>query len=139
MNVAELYGQKTRVRVLGVLALENSFLFVNHAGLNAENVFWHFPGGGIDANETIKNALIREFREETGLEIEILNYLGIREYVKAPLHAVELYFSVKIISGQLMVGHDPELNIIKDVAYLGKDELLKIPENQRSSSIFDFI
>ena len=30
---------------------------------------WEFPGGKVEKNETLKNALIREFREEIGIEI----------------------------------------------------------------------
>ena len=32
--------------------------------------YWHLIGGHVEENETLKNALRREFKEETGLEIE---------------------------------------------------------------------
>ena len=38
--------------------------------------FWSFPGGGRDEKETIEEATIRETKEETGLDITIINKLG---------------------------------------------------------------
>lgn len=33
--------------------------------------FWHVVGGQVEDNETLKEAVIREFKEETNLDVEV--------------------------------------------------------------------
>jgi ADP-ribose pyrophosphatase YjhB (NUDIX family) len=75
---------------------------------------WHLPGGGLDHAEDPRKAVIREFAEETGLDVEVI---GIRE-VSADLiefprlgvlqHHDRLVFDVRVRGGDL-VPEDGEL------------------------------
>lgn len=38
---------------------------------------WHFPGGVVEKNESPEEALLREIKEETNLEVKIKDIMGI--------------------------------------------------------------
>ena len=42
---------------------------------------WEMPGGQVEEGESIKNAAIRETKEESGVDIEIIKFCGISQNV----------------------------------------------------------
>jgi 8-oxo-dGTP diphosphatase len=127
-EIAEVYGNKVRIRVCGVCWKGESVLMVKHKF--GEKDFWAPPGGGIEFGESIQSALKREFLEETGLQVKVQRFLFGCEFVKASLHAIELFFEVEWVSGELMKGDDPELSIIQDVQFLTAEQLRSFPKDE---------
>lgn len=133
-EVLKLYGNRLRLRVCGLYREGDQLLMVRHRGIGPTNVFWCPPGGGAQFGETAPAALIREFVEETGLEVEIGDMLFVNEFMQAPLHALELFFEVKATGGLLKQGTDPEMStegqIIQEVRLMHFDEIKSYPPEE---------
>lgn len=118
-KVIAQFGNRLRTRVCGICIESNKILMVKHKNLG-ETHLWAPPGGGVHYAERLEQALQREFLEETQLEIELEHFLFTHEFLAPPLHAVELFFKVRITGGQLSKGIDPELKddqIIEQVSF----------------------
>jgi len=65
------------------------------------NGCWQLPGGKIDWMETATEGVIRETKEETGLQIRFPEFLGYSNdfFPKANKHYVTLYFATSEFSG----------------------------------------
>jgi len=122
--VQEFYGNRLRLRVCGLCTNQDQLLLVNHQLSRAGNL-WIPPGGGLEFGESVTDGLRREFIEETGLHVEVEEFLFTSEFLQPPLHAIELFFRVKVVGGTLKTGRDPELkeSIIREVKFVSWQEL----------------
>jgi 8-oxo-dGTP diphosphatase len=137
-EIDEKFGGRLRLRVNGVLLEEDRILMIKHQ-MSGDRFFWNVPGGGMEYNSNTVDNLKREFLEETGLEISVNDLLCVHEFLKPPLHAVELYFEVSNVGGELKKGADPELaenrQIITALEFLTVEELAKI-KNEEKHQLF---
>ena len=72
---------------------------------------WNLPAGWVDAGETLHQEAIREAKEETGLDVELLGQ-DVLCRVDLPSVNRTLYaYSAKIVGGQLTVREDEILSL----------------------------
>ncbi|MGQ0740858.1 MAG: NUDIX hydrolase [Alphaproteobacteria bacterium] len=81
---------------------------------------WSIPGGKVEPGESLHEALKREVREETGIEIEIGALAGVAELSEDLSHYVLIDFTARHASGNLHAGSDAI-----DVCWVSPRELMQ--------------
>jgi ADP-ribose pyrophosphatase YjhB (NUDIX family) len=82
----------------------------------SDNGFWGLPGGGVEPGESVTEAIVREVREETGLEVRPGRLVGVysspsvHQIVTYPdgnvIHYVSSTFEARIVGGALACGSE---------------------------------
>lgn len=99
-------SQSIRIAARAVILDEQRVLLTENR--DDQGTFCLCPGGGQLHGETLVQALLRECREEIGVEVDIGDLLFARDYVgvhhefaatEPGVHQVELYFLCRLASG----------------------------------------
>ncbi|TWT04516.1 NUDIX hydrolase [Planococcus sp. CPCC 101016] len=101
----------------GVCVNEKNEVLLVLQGVPGEEKKWTVPAGGMEGNETVEQCCIREFFEETGLTIDILEKLNTRtgNYEDSAVSFEVTYFKVQVTGGEIVLHTGDEW--IADVAW----------------------
>lgn len=88
---------------------------------------WSIPGGRLEIGETLREAVVREAREETGLTVEPAEVLGVYDRLlrddggRILYHYVLIDFLCRRLAGELQAGGDAD-----DARWFSQEEIGKI-------------
>jgi 8-oxo-dGTP diphosphatase len=85
----------------GAFIIRNNEILLVRAKNSEGNDFLVAPGGGVESNEGINQACIREVREETGIEVRPDKILFIEDLVWQNKRVVKVWFLCNVTGGEL--------------------------------------
>ena len=99
----EIGGRKIILNCAGAVIVKDGKILLQR---RADNNQWGLPGGLLELNETYEDAAIREVREETGLEIKLVSFLGMYHNYEMEwsngdkAHTISAIYVAEIVSGE---------------------------------------
>ncbi len=110
-----------RVGVYGVIIKDNSVL------LSPQWDGYNFPGGGVKQGERMRDALLREVKEETGFQVSVVELIACEDSFYQTmdgksLQSYQVYFLCTITGGEASIDHLSE----SEKEYVGMPEWLPI-------------
>jgi 8-oxo-dGTP diphosphatase len=129
------YPDRPILAVSAVVWRAGRFVVVRRARAPAQGLFT-LPGGGVEAGETLKQAVERELREETGLIIEPIDLAGHREVImrdpegRVARHFVILAFAALWREGELTLNEE-----LAEARWIDAGELAGLPTTEGLAEI----
>jgi len=122
------------IRVTGILIENDSLLLLNQNTETERN--WSLPGGKVETKETLEQSLIREMKEETGLDISIGDLLYICDNIMENKHILHITFLCKKIGGTLGATEGLDTQKIHSVEFI---PINKLPEKGFSEKFISLV
>ena len=96
----------------GALILQDGKLLLIRRGAQPGQGKWSIPGGLVELGENVQDAMVRETREEVGLDVEAVKLMDVFDSVtldeqgRIQYHFVVVNFFVRIVGGSLKTASD---------------------------------
>jgi 8-oxo-dGTP diphosphatase len=126
------YPERPVVGVGGVI-IDNGRAVLIRRGSEPLRGQWSIPGGTLELGESLKEGVARELREETGLDVRVLELIEVFDRIfpderlqstekkrRPRFHFVIVDYLCERIGGEPLAGSD-----VTDVAFSTEDELSK--------------
>ena len=125
-----------RTRVAGIIFMDGGIALMHRVGvLKRKDIqeYYTFPGGGLENGETLEEGVVREVKEEFGINVKVIKKLYEMESEK--FNQNEYFFLCEYIDGTFGTGDGPEFN--NDSKYIDSGNYL--PEIIKREEVKDLV
>ncbi len=124
MPLPERYNTGYNVGVGGAVVRDDRLLLVRRASRRGRGN-WQVPGGFVEQDETIEQAVVREVAEEAGVDTQVQGVLGVRNRYDAD-NGNSIY--IVLLLNPLMGDPQPDQQEVDRAEYFTLDEILALPQ-----------
>lgn len=122
LELMEMGNQHIMVRTRAVVFDEAGKVLVQHHSSSTLG-FYRLPGGGVRFREKAEDCVVREVKEETGLDVAVTRLLWVRDFLEeGSHHSIELFFLASITGGAFTPSPEGER---VDLSFITLEELEK--------------
>lgn len=111
---------------VGVAVLDGDRLLMIRRGRGANAGLWAVPGGKVDWGETMRDAAVREVREETGLEVRLGPVVWVGDAI-GPGDPPAWHFTLVDFLAELVGGEAAPSDDALDVRWVPLDQATSYP------------
>jgi len=86
-----------------IIRRESKFLAVQKGSAGSHPLKWEFPGGKIQEDETPENCIMREIKEELGVEIQLIERWNSVTFSYSDKNILLIPFLCEITSGEIIL------------------------------------
>jgi 8-oxo-dGTP diphosphatase len=120
----------TPIPAVGVVCLRGDEVLLIRRGKPPREGEWSLPGGRIEPGEPVREAALRELREETGVEARLIGLIDVVDGLFGPeFHYVLIDYWAEWISGEPVAADDVAEAVFVPVARI--DDLVSWVETRR--------
>ncbi|MFC7686404.1 GrpB family protein [Ureibacillus sp. GCM10028918] len=144
-------GRNKKTSVTGFILREketNNFELLSLSFQSIPNASWRVPGGGVEKNENLVDALYREIKEETGLiDLTLIREMGVLHYYKPYIKRIVERHDFLLLAppntadswNHIVTGKDKDQGMVFEYKWLRENDFLNIDGELRSFLIPKYI
>lgn len=122
------------VGVGGVVVRRGRVLLVRRGGEPLKGQ-WSIPGGMVELGEELTEAVVRELKEETGLEVEPLEVLTVFDRIHRKGRRVKYHFVIVDYACRLKRGRLRPASDVLDARWVRREDLPQYDLTERATSV----